>query len=169
MIPDIKIEGLDKLIKKLGAATAQEVLEPVMYKEALNLAAWSKKNRLTGRPGLRVVSNRLRSSISVSRSIQRSKFEFFIGTNVKYAAIHEFGGVIHKNARSSLQVFSRKSRGINKGQFKKNPKFGKGFTFKEYDIRIPARPFLRPALEDQENRAHIVNSVTKAINEALSS
>ena len=51
----------------------------------------------------------------------------------------------------------------NKGQFKKNPIQGKGFTFGAYSVHIPARPFLRPAIEDQDN----INTITELINTSI--
>ena len=42
-----------------------------------------------------------------------------------------------------------------------------GFTGRNGRVRMPARPFLRPSLEDENNRNTILNILTKNINEAL--
>jgi phage virion morphogenesis protein len=54
-----------------------------------------------------------------------------VGTNLKYAAIQNYGGVIH---RTSLSVYLKKKR---KGKNPHRPKKNRMAT-----IRIPARPFL---------------------------
>ena len=58
-----------------------------------------------------------------------------IGTNVEYAAIHEFGGAIHQTNA-----------------------WGKGIT---QTIHIPARPYLRPSLDEN------VNSISNAVGASL--
>ena len=167
---ELKITGLDQLTKKLGVLGAQEVIEQPLYQGALLLQAWSQKNRLTGpRPKfLGVKTGRLRSSITVSRSIKRGEFKFFIGTNVEYARIHEYGGTIHRNPRSSLYVQNRYTRGSKKGAFKRGATRGRGFTYQGYDINIPARPFLRPSIENEGNQKRIIDLITKSVSEALS-
>lgn len=151
MIYDIKVEGLDKLIKKLGAATAQATIEGPMYRGALLFQGWSQEHRFVSGGGkssgkgsvqpniLTSRSGRLRGSITVSRNIQREKFEFFIGTNVNYARIHEFGGLISRLSK----------RG------------------KSFQANYPARPFLTPSLENKDNVDKVTAMVQKAINEAL--
>lgn len=131
----IEIKGFDKLVKKLGQATAFETIDPTLTQAGLLLQAWSVKNRLRGpRPKyLGVRTGRLYSSIGVYRSINRNEYSVKIGTNVEYARIHEFGGRVGK--------------------------YGRGI--------MPARPFLRPAIEDPTNRKDILNILTRAINEAL--
>lgn len=127
---EIKVQGLEELFKKLGKATAQETLETGLNQGAYLLQGWSQKNRLSGpRPQyLGVVTGRLRSSLSVSRSIKRGEFKFFVGTNVKYAPTHEFG---------------------------------------DMSRNIPARPFLRPSIENKENVNKITEIINKRIREAL--
>lgn len=166
---NLKIDGLDKLISKAGVLGAQEVIEKPLHQGALLLQAWSQKNRLTGpRPKyLGVKTGRLRSSITVSRSIKRGEYKFFIGTNVEYASIHEFGGTIQRRPRSSLFVQNRYTKGSRKGAFKKGGVRGRGFTYSEYTQTIPARPFLRPSIEDEGNQKRIIDLITTSINEAL--
>ena len=73
-----------------------------------------------------VDTSNLLNSISVQEgSGGKSDATVEIGTNVEYAAIHEFGGAIHQTNA-----------------------WGKGI---EQTIHIPARPYLRPALDENEN------------------
>lgn len=62
-----------------------------------------------------------------------------IGTNVEYAAIHEFGGAIHQTNA-----------------------WGKGI---EQTIHIPARPYLRPAFD--ENESSIVDAVGTSLKHQI--
>jgi len=73
-----------------------------------------------------VDTSNLLNSISVQEgSGGKSDATVEIGTNIEYAAIHEFGGPIHQTNA-----------------------WGKGI---EQTIHIPARPYLRPALDENHN------------------
>lgn len=107
------------------------------------------------------VTGRLAKSIIV----KTSKFEAVLGTNLKYARIHQKGGVINMSARSETFVRSRYIRGAKKGKFKKGTKSGRGFTFGSHSIKIPARPYLKISnneLSGIENRIlnHLMKGVT---------
>ena len=93
----------------------------------------AKINAGSGRPGLRIQSGHLVGSINVSEGII-SKLRAWadIGTNVIYARIHELGGII-------------------KGAFG-NP---------DTIVHMPARPYLRPAMD--ENEDDIVKAVETEI------
>lgn len=138
----VSLQGLDELIAKLDAATKDEVFLDSLKLSGLFLAGWSKENRLTGpRPQfLGVVTGRLRSSITAAEPEKSGNdYSERIGTNVEYARLHEFGGIINK-------VSSK----------------GKAFT-----QNYPERAFLRPAIEDAGNRQKILDILTERINEAL--
>jgi phage gpG-like protein len=76
------------------------------------------------------------NSISVQEgSFGKSDATVEIGTNVEYAAIHEFGGAIHQTNA-----------------------WGKGI---EQTIHIPARSYLRPALD--ENESDIKDAVSQSL------
>lgn len=102
MSAKIQINGVKNLLNKLKGATWDNVIDTALHQGALNIKAWSVKNRLRGpRPkflgvgvypaGSGRVGGRLKNSIAVSRNINRNIKEFRIGTNVEYAARHEFG------------------------------------------------------------------------------
>ena len=79
-----------------------------------------------------VDTSNLLNSISVQEgSGGKTDATVEIGTNVEYAAIHEFGGAIHQTNA-----------------------WGKGI---EQTIHIPARPYLRPSLDEN----------TKSISDAI--
>lgn len=70
---------------------------------------------------------RLRSSIT--HRVDKAGLRAFVGTNVIYARIHEFGGVIEPKSARFL-VFKVDDRWIRTSR-----------------VTIPARPYLQPALE----------------------
>ena len=166
----IDIKGIENLLKKVDSVTQKDVIKQSLYKSAIFITGWIKERRLTGpRPKfLGVKSGRLRSSITASPTVQEgNEYITKIGTNVEYAPIHEFGGVIHRNPRSSLFIQNRFSRGSKKGRFKKGSTRGRGFTFQGYDVTIPSRPFLRPGIEDKDNQKRVLTILVQNINKAL--
>jgi len=90
-----------------------------------------------------------------------------IGTNKPYGRIHQLGGTITQGARSELFTRNRYTRGAKKGQFKKGTKEGRGFTFTDRKIRIPARPYLGISGADRDEIAAIVMDNILARGRAL--
>lgn len=171
---EVNQDDIKKLIAKAGAIGAVDTMQRALFAGGLYLQAWIQKNRLSGpRPTvLGVKTGRLRSSIAVFNfKSDRNQHLIRIGTNVEYAPIHEFGGVIHRFARSETFLRKRFVKGTKAGKFKKGTAgFGQGFTFGAYSINIPARPFLRPAVENSENldkvKSIVVNKITDAVEKA---
>ena len=151
---DISISGVQELANKLESATKEKVIKDSLTSGALLVTGWVKKNRLTGpRPGfLGVLTGRLRSSIAAG-PVDRTgnQYTVAIGTNVKYAKIHEFGGIIRPRNKPFLAW--------------KGP--GGKYIFTQKPVVMPARPFFRPAIEDQGNRAEVLNILVTRINRAL--
>lgn len=81
-----------------------------------------------------------------------------IGTNKVYGAIHQFGGTITQGARSELFVRNRYTRGAKKGQFKKGTAEGRGFTFGNRSIAIPARSYLGLSRANSDEVIGIMNN-----------
>jgi len=83
----------------------------------------AKVNAGSGRPGLRIQKGTLTNSIEAVRGKLRKTFaESNIGTNVVYARIHELGGIIEG-----------------------------AFGIPGMIVHMPARPYLRPAIDENEN------------------
>lgn len=104
----------------------------------------AKKNYLTGpRPQkLAVGKGRLRASITERVRLSGNNIEGVLGTNVKYARIHELGGQIQKTPRMRA-FFWAKFRDTGED-------FWKGMALsKKTVINIPARPFLAPSVQDE--------------------
>lgn len=96
----------------------------------------------------------LAKSIRVRVSQVNGSIVVEMGSNLEYAAIHQFGGSIKVNARSETFIRSRYSKGARKGQFKKlskdmsKRKLGQGYSYGDMSIDIPARPYL--VLQDED-------------------
>jgi len=152
----IEIRGLNKLRKKMDAATEQTVILRGLKLSGLFLVRWTRRFRLTGpRPEfLGVRSGRLRSSISV-RAVRKmgDSYRASIGTNVVYARIHERGGIIRAKNQEFL-TFNIPGVGFRKAR----------------SVTIPPRPFLKPAIERKDNQRrikdiferHIIQSMERA-------
>jgi len=67
-----------------------------------------------------------------------TELEAAAGTNKIYAPLHQFGGEVKHYGRSELFKRNRSKS----GKFSKGTTAGKGLTFKQYMVKIPARPFL---------------------------
>ena len=128
-----------KAVSRAAAIVAAEVQKGHLSGERMPRGVGGTTNAT-----LAVISNRLRGSIwhSVKRpsQMQGGEISARIGTNVKYARIHEYGGVI-KNA------------------------FGRGQHRMAF---MPMRPFLRPSLTKEQPRAlrMILEAMTKSYEKA---
>jgi phage virion morphogenesis protein len=68
-----------------------------------------------------------------------------VGTNVRYARIHNEGGEIKHEARSQNLYFKQYKNGSVSRQFvkKRNSNFVQSATVGAYTVKMPARPFLQ--------------------------
>lgn len=79
--------------------------------------------------------------------------EATVGTNVEYARIHEFGGSI-KHPGGTPYLFTGFARAGGVTFLKKDGKYPAGVRFtKPHVITMPARPYLRPALDTKKAEA----------------
>jgi len=90
-----------------------------------------------------------------------------VGTDRKYGAIHQFGGVVKIPART--QTVKVGTKGKNKGRFMKAKSkaahaIERTFTIPAHDVTIPARPFLGLSAEDEQAIQRIVE---KRLRDAL--
>lgn len=90
----LTIEGLSKFESVADAAFAgQQLIKSGIRQEAAlfskDLESHSKREYLSGRPGLRVQTGRLRSSIRGMMKENKDGLEITLGTDVPYAKYHE--------------------------------------------------------------------------------
>lgn len=165
------VQGMDQLNVTFGTMLAKASNRLLLFKEvAFRLAHSVQKNfEKGGRPERWKISKRARResgqtllrtgrlmrSVSMP-TINAQGIEF--GSNLPYAAIHQFGGEIQMPARSELFRHLRISRGRRKGKFKKGTEPGRGFTRSGYTIRMPARPYIVFQSEDVEDTGRIILS-----------
>lgn len=165
-----RILGVEGVVTNLSqiAQRANEVIRRALMREAINLAAYVKEFKLTDQV-LHVRTGRLRRSITTRfEDIGSTGLRAFVGTNVKYAAIHEFG------FSGSVTVKAHTVKSFTRMQ---SMAFGKPIEPRQVNVRahvvrehaakmnMPARPFLFPSLE--ENKERITANLRKAIAEAL--
>ena len=114
------------------------------------------KDQPTTMIGLRAISSRLRGSLRASKAVTgEQSVESGIGSNMKYAAIQELGGRIHRSARSGSVRLRTDARGTllnGRAQFAKaEHKRAKevAYTAAAHDIEIPARRPIQKGIEDR--------------------
>lgn len=88
---------------------------------------------------------------------QNSDTELLFGSNMAYAAIHQFGGTIDMPARSQQAYFKQAKNGTIGKRFVKKTKsnFAQWVTIGAYKIKIPARPWLGVSAEDESELLRI--------------
>lgn len=138
--------------------------------------ATAKRKARAGRTKLLIWSGRLRNSITY----QAGAAQVAVGSNVRYAAIHQLGGSIEIAARSQKAKWghwskteadtegnrtTRKGFGFVKAGRKKFTKEG-AVEIGAHTITEPARPFL-PDGNDAGDRAAINDILTRRLKEAF--
>ncbi|BEQ14500.1 phage virion morphogenesis protein [Desulfoferula mesophila] len=142
---DMKIENPEVLEKFRQAhmRLGPEVREAAM--KGATLIAGEARENLSGKV-LKVQTGRLRASILplITRDTP-DRVTAEVGTNVEYARIHELGGTIKPNRAEWLR-FNIPGVGWRSAK----------------EVRIPARPFMGPALEKSLDRiAFLLESAVK--------
>lgn len=97
------------------------------------LQPWYQEMKKKHKGKILFLSGRLESSFSYSATND----SVTLGTNVRYAAIHQFGGVIRPKTAKGLAIGGFNSEGKAKGWAKK--------------VTIPARPFLGISKKDNSD------------------
>jgi len=94
----------------------------------------AKINAGSGRPGLNIKTGALVNSIKVNKGKKtKTRADVNVGTNMIYARIHELGGIIKPVAAKMLSWVSDTGERIFANL-----------------VHIPARPYLRPAMDEHE-------------------
>lgn len=139
----VKLVGTDRLLRKLrdlGDGMA-EALEAATQTGAL-VVQNAAKEKAPYRTGT------LRRSIHMETTKRtRDEVEVAVGTDLEYAAIHEFGGTITPKTAKKLHFFVD------------------GEEVFADEVQIPARPYLRPALD--ENKDKVVEEIGAALKAAI--
>ena len=153
------VTGSQQLIAHLSAmpSDVHAGLVRTVTKLALQLERLVKQ-KLSG-PVLKVRSGLLRSSIHSRVQDTIGGVIATVGTNVKYARIHEFGGTIHI---PEIRPKSARALAFEIG----GQTIFAAFT-RAHDVRMPERSFLRSALREMEPQ--IKADLSSAVGQAVQS
>lgn len=168
----LKIEGVKELMKKLDKTKADEVKREALFESGQYLAGWIKEKRLSGeRPKfLGVKTGLLRASIKYSMPEKNGdEWTERIVTDVVYARIHEFGGIIRPKNKKYLRfkiLTSMRFMSLKGGVRLKNPVANYRWIATK-KVVIPKRPFMQPAIEDEGNKEMILDILKQRIEGAL--
>lgn len=168
MLVSIEMQGDSSLVARLTdmPATVRAILQAKVRALAADLEGYIKVNKLDGQ-----VLNRVTGALS--RSIN-NRVEVIAGAvwglvfsagDVKYAAIHEYGGVIHSPGGTAYIL---KSDGMAQFVSNANAKADMART-QPHDIHMPERSFMRTGLADKAAsislgmKEAIVRGIQKAV------
>jgi phage gpG-like protein len=163
MITAELVKGQDA-VQRLQAAGPRiaSALEKSVLSMAIKLTGKVKSQKLSGQV-LHVRSNALRSSVHYETHFAPTKKMAEVGTNVKYARIHEYGGKIKHYARSQRAYFRMSKNGEVGSRFVKKSRsnFAQWVTIGEHSVVMPERSFLRSAARE------LIPEIDSALKEAL--
>jgi len=147
---DITIDVNDNDLRRLNKMPSdfrKGLLEGV--RKGMMIAEATSKKRMGKHGEIGVKSGHLRRSVHSKVQDEGDKIIGMLYSNVVYARIHELGGTIRPRTKKYLR-------------FKVN---GKWVSKKE--VTIPARPYLRPSIEENVERIKdvIVNSIIRKVED----
>lgn len=154
------ILGGEDLVKRLTAApeNIQNALQTSVSRMALRLLARVKGDKLSGQV-LKVKTGRLRRSINQRVEREGSGVYGYVGTNVDYGRVHEYGfkgGVVSVRAhlRKVTQAFGKTLPTTKQSQVGAHTR----------NVKLPEKSFLRSAL--RELQPEIERSMRNAVQAA---
>ena len=156
--------GVEKVAERFDKARNGIIpaMETQMYRIVARLNADVVKNKLSGQ-ALKVRTGTLRRSITQQVRSDTAGVTGIVGTNVEYAAIHEYGfnGMVNvkehlRRTKAQMSLKGIKSRGAQGA-----------ITVKAHSrhVNFPERSFLRSAME--ENRQEIMQEMSRSVAEVL--
>lgn len=134
------------------------VLEKRIRRLAIKLQSIVMKNKLSGQ-ALKVRTGTLRRSITQTVNVSGTAVTGIVGTNLEYAAIHEYGGV------TRAHVIEAKHAAALRFVFKGEIVFRKRVMHP--GSTMPMRSFLRSALDDM--RQEIIRDLYDGVGEMIRS
>ena len=157
-------DDLTEVMAEIGAQLVTNVLLRFEGSAGPGKVPW-KPSRRAVKDGGKTLVDTARLQQSVTFAAETHAVE--VGTNVEYAAIHQFGGTITLPPYSRLKVrFKHNEKGQLRFASRKDK--GKGVTerhvtYGERIIHMPARPFLGIDEADRDDIAAIAASHLQAI------
>lgn len=162
----LKIQGAYFAI---DAAEVKAAINRGLRVAGLNIANQMKQNA-DGRPGPKVQTGRLRSSIHAVAD--NAKMEITIGSNVEYAPRIELGfsGTESVKEHYRLQHATRRlTSGKNKGKRVRAQGPDRRIHVNAFtrDANSPAYPFMRPAVEFANRISLVPDAITRELDKAI--
>nr|DAV40984.1 MAG TPA: virion morphogenesis protein [Caudoviricetes sp.] len=150
-------ETVREKFARAGNAIDGKITES-MGRITVKLQAHVVRHKLSGQV-LRFRTNNLRGSIHQEVTREGSAIIGRVGTNVEYAAVHEYGFAGTQTVREHLRT--------QKKAFGRALKTPKKVTVSAHtrQVNYPVRSFLRSAMEDQGSE--IMTELAAAVNEVL--
>ena len=154
-----QVIGVPAVTRKLKAfpGQAQQEIRSAMGKILARLVIGVKQGKLTGQ-ALNVRTGRLRRSIHPELTSSPTDVTGIVGTNVVYAAVHEYGFSGTETVKAHLRTIKQA--------------WGHAIEPKQVNVRthsrqvnIPERSFLRSTLNEQSSQ--ILQDLTKAVDDAI--
>lgn len=154
----VKVIGVEQFVTRLQnlQPKVQESLRLAIGQLGIELQTYVKANKLNGQ----VLKNQTHTlSRSINMKVKADAFSVVasVGTNIRYAAIHEFGGQTKPHLIQAKNAAKLKFMG------------GGGWVFRKEvnhpGSRMPERSFLRSALKDMESQ--IQTGLKKAVDVAV--
>ena len=157
-----KLENRAPLMREMAAAMGDAVEENFAQQGRPAWMGWSPAYARHRRGGkILQKSGRLAASITQ----YSTNDEATVGTNVKYARIHQEGGEISIPARSQKAYYRQNKDGSVGNRFVKKSRsnFEQWNTIGAYKIKMPARPFLHLTEDDVEKMESTAEQYLKRI------
>lgn len=150
--------GGEDLVKRLTAAPQdiQNALQTSVSRMALRLLARVKADKLSGQ-ALKVKTGRLRRSINQRVVREGTGVYGYVGTNVDYGRIHEYGFKGSVSVRAHLRT-------VTQSFGKPTPPTQQHVAAHSRNVNLPERSFLRSAL--REMQPEIERSMREAVKAA---
>jgi phage gpG-like protein len=146
-ILDVQIEG-NAALDKLGATLPQtrEAIRGLLSRASTDFAnsavSTIKRDYLSGGADkLKVRTGRLRSSIRYVIGESENEINITFGSDIIYAAIHEFGGKTQPH-----RIETKRKKALH---FMRDGRDVFAMVVNHPGSRIPARPFLTPGVSDE--------------------
>lgn len=157
-----KLENREPLMREMAAAMGDAVEENFASQGRPDWMGWSPAYARK-RHGGKILQKSGRLAASITQ--YSTNDEATVGTNVKYARIHQEGGEISIAARSQKAYYRQNKDGSVGNRFVKKSRanFEQWNTIGAYKIKMPARPFLHLTEDDVERMENTAEQYLKRI------
>jgi len=158
-----QLKNNSPVLDAIGADLLKRVQLNFKSSQSPDGAAWKALKSRKGKPLLD--TTRLRNSITY----QVDGDSVAIGTNVIYAAVHQFGHTFDRAARSQHAYFNQRKDGSINRRFvaKHKSNFAQRVTIGAHSVTIPARPFLPTTALPPVWQESILNIISKHLSQSI--